>query len=88
MTPRQREMARHALGLPNPRGRSYRNRYVAAYMPGPVIDDWDAMVKAGDAERMSTIYSGGVRYWLTEQGARKALNDGETLCPEDFPKIA
>ena len=43
LTPAQLELARHALGLPNDRRRSYRNRYLA----GGGSPEWDAMVEAG-----------------------------------------
>jgi hypothetical protein len=85
MTPTQRRLARHALGLPNSRRCSYRNRFIAAYAPG-AYDEWCRMEDAGLAERSRNIRdSATVRFWLTESGARAALNPGETLCPEDFP---
>jgi hypothetical protein len=85
MTPRQRKLARHALGLPNAARRSYRNHYVAAYAAGP-YDDWAAMVDAGEAGAAPAIRNGRQRFWLTEKGARAALDPGETLCHEDFPE--
>ena len=84
----QRELARHALGLPNKAKRSYRNRFVA----GDDHEDfaqWEEMVKNGDAIKRdgSTVPFGGDHiYYLTEQGARKALLRGEKLCSEDFPQ--
>jgi hypothetical protein len=44
------------------------------------------MVAAGDATE-AAFGSGGDRwmYALTKQGALKALEEGETLDPEDFP---
>jgi hypothetical protein len=86
-TDKQIELSRHALGLDGRRKQSYRNRYCI----GPGSDDyetWEAMVAAGDATKRdgSTIPMGGMNlYYLTEQGARKALKRGEKLCPEDFP---
>lgn len=77
MSPKQRELARHALGLDNPdaKGRSYRNRYVS-YTGHP---EWDAMVKSGEAcLEVNT-------YYLRREGAEAALNPGESLDPEDFP---
>lgn len=70
-------LARHALGLSNPKskGKSYRNRYIS----GMRIEDFDRMVARDLAE-----YNRGV-YWLTRKGAELALLDGETLCHEDFP---
>ncbi|PXW75938.1 hypothetical protein C7451_106102 [Blastomonas natatoria] len=87
MTSEQIELARHALGLDGQRKRSYRNRYVT----GPGGSDhpaWLAMVEAGDAKKRdgSTLPFGGDDiFWLTRQGAEKALRKGEKLCPEDFP---
>lgn len=83
MTPEQRALARHALGLPNAAQRSYRNRYFT----GPIDQHWDAMVDAGEA--MVEPRSGGQRmFWLTRNGAMAALDAGESLCPEDFPEVA
>lgn len=88
LTPAQKKLARHALGLDNPdaRGKSYRNRYFA-----PIIGDdtceWHAMKDAGYAEIASgrAGVSTGPMFYLTETGARLALNNGERLCSEDFP---
>jgi hypothetical protein len=86
MTPRQRELARHALGLDGRRSQSYRNRFVA----GPDHDDfedWELMVARRLAGRRSgdQMLGGSDLFWLTYRGALQALNDGETLDPEDFP---
>lgn len=86
MTPKQRDLARHALGLPNRNRRSYRNRFFASYTPGGDYEQWEEMREAGYAER-ARVSPDGRRYgfWLTESGALAALNKGESLCPEDFP---
>jgi len=85
MTPAQRGLARHALGLPNDRRRSYRNRYFVA-AAGDVFDAWQAMVAAGDAADMPiTSMRNSVGFELTRQGALAALCQNESLCPEDFP---
>lgn len=86
MTPAQIELARHALGLPNRRRKSYRNHFVT----GAGLDshaEWLAMVEAGHARRRSgsAITGGDDLFWLTRAGARLALEPGERLCPEDFP---
>lgn len=86
MTPRQKELARHALGLDGRRKQSYRNRFWAG--PGhDDFEDWQAMVAAGLA--LVSEPAAGHRpdhaFWLTRPGATAALNKGETLCPEDFP---
>lgn len=85
MTPEQRKMARHALGLKDGRTVSYRNRYAAAL--GTTIElEWDEMVQRGWAERGAdgtTI----VRFCLTEAGAQAVLEPGERLDREDFPTL-
>lgn len=87
-TQAQTDLARHALGLPNRKRRSYRNRFVAG--PGHSdYDDWQAMVERGDARRRagSALTGGDELFWLTRQGAQAALKRGEKLCPEDFPSL-
>lgn len=86
MTPEQIELARHALGLPNKRRKSYRNHFVCG--PGHSdFDNWVAMTDTGWAKsRNGTPLSGGDPvFWLTREGAAKALKRGETLDAEDFP---
>lgn len=83
MTPKQRELARHALGLTDGRKLSYRNYYVAALHSFHEME-WDDLVRAGMAERGSDRKS-SVGFCLTEAGARAAINSGEVLDPEDFP---
>src|SRR5579872_5970530 len=86
MTTKQRELARHALGLPNKMRMSYRNRFVA----GDGHDDhadWMQMVAEGNAEmcdRSRIPFGGDDLFWLTEAGARQALNPREKLDREDF----
>lgn len=87
MTPAQRELARHALGLTNGRRKSYRNHFVA----DPGSDDhehWNALEKAGLARVQRRVdWIGGCDcFWLTREGAVLALNDGESLDDEDFPE--
>lgn len=83
MTPRQRELARHALGLPNRTMRSYRNRFSCG--EGANHDVWTALVDRGIAggEPGSPLSF----FWLTPAGAMAALDRGESLCPEDFPAV-
>lgn len=83
LTHRQRSLARHALGLPNDRNVSYRNRFLCPYAPGS-YDQWSAMVDAGLAS-CGPVLNGERSFWLTHEGAELALDPGETLCPEDFP---
>lgn len=85
MSPEQRELARHALGLPNKRWRSYRNHFVTG--PGSKdYDNWAAMVEAGEARRRpgSPLSGGDDIFWLTRAGAEAALDPRERLDPEDF----
>lgn len=89
MSPEQRELARHALGLPNKRRRSYRNHFVT----GEGSTDhphWVAMVGAGEAWRRpgSPLTGGDDLFGLTRLGAEAALDKREGLDPEDFPERA
>lgn len=86
LTDKQRELARHALGLPNARRQSYRNHFVT----GPGSSDyvaWQAMVAAGFATRRagSPLTGGDDLFRLNRAGAELALIGRERLCPEDFP---
>lgn len=87
MTPEQIKLARHALGLPNEKGRSYRNRFdVPPAHPSHAL--WWAMVQAGDAEsvpsRRGAPQLSNDRFRLTLVGAGKAVAPGEKIDPEDF----
>jgi hypothetical protein len=84
MTPRQIELARHALGLPNDRHRSYRNSYVVEKGTSR-SKEWKAMVAAGIAESREGLNSSMAVFWLTKEGATAALKPGESLDAEDFP---
>jgi len=81
----QRELARHALGLPNDRRRSYRNRYYVA--PGaPAWWSWRALVDAGLALfEAGPACRGSDLFMLTRTGAEAALAPSESLDLEDFP---
>lgn len=84
MTPTQKLMARHALGLPNDKRRSYRNYYTAP-LGSATEAAWDGLVSMGFAhrgEKPSTL----ARYCMTYKGARAVLYPGETLDTEDFPE--
>lgn len=81
MTPRQIELSRHALGLPNKECRSYRNRFIA----GPGHHDyaeWMAMVDEGAAKKLA--FQSSSLFYLTRAGAEQTLQLGEKLDPEDF----
>ena len=86
MTPKQIDLARHALGLPNKGNQSFRNRFCA----GPGHRDyaeWERMVRSG----VATVYpKGGAlggqdTFSITAYGAMEALRGAETLSSEDFP---
>jgi hypothetical protein len=84
MSPDHLALARHALGLPNTRGRSYRNRFFAS--KGSLNwDDLHDMVALGlmNAEDVGEQ----THFWLTRLGAEEALQAGETLDTEDFPDV-
>lgn len=84
MTTEQRDLARHALGLPNASRKSYRNYFCT----DPDHPEWMALVAEGLAmmnKRPAGICSGNVFFHLTRRGALLALDRGERLCGEDFP---
>jgi hypothetical protein len=88
MTPKQIELARHALGLPNKRRCSYRNHFVTG--PGSSDwDDWQAMVTAGYACRHEprALFGGDYCFCLTRAGADAALKSGERLDSEAWPSV-
>lgn len=86
MTPAQRELARHALGLPNAARRSFRNRYFAG-AGGAAEEQWRQMVAAGEAEGDQPGHKASSTFFcLTRKGAELALDTRESLCPEDFPQ--
>lgn len=85
MTPTQRKLARHALGLKDGQLQSFRNRYYA-YESTPTGRSWLAMIKAGEATAEAVVTGRSLRlFQLTQHGALLALDPGETLDPEDFP---
>lgn len=75
----KRELARHALGLKYGQKKSYRN-YFETSEDGPDRIDWLNMVSSGLASQSSRTL-----FHMTYKGAQWALDQGETLCPEDFP---
>lgn len=91
MTPRQRELARHALGLNEVtvERKSYRNRF-HTHNESPDWKEWNKMVENGDATRTLMKRKNGKRppdylFEMTHEGAVKALKPGESLCREGFP---
>lgn len=88
MTPRQIELARHALGLRPGCLVSRRNNFVAAPDTAD-FDDWIAMMHAGHAERRGVMLTYG--WWvfkLTRAGAERALMQGDVLDPGDWPETS
>lgn len=88
MTPQQITLARHALGLPNRQNTSYRNRFCASNGHSSHAT-WEQMVKSGAAtvQRHAGGLGGQDTFSLTQDGAKAALQAGESLCPEDFPEV-
>jgi len=88
MTPKQIELARHALGFQEGKKLkvSYRNRFVTD-ADSDDGKEWMQMVRAGHAARVTGIESlGGMDFfYLKRSGALSVLKKGETLCREDFP---
>lgn len=89
MTLEQIELARHALGLPNKRNCSYRNRFVTG-AGGADFLIWEQMVTNGVARKRkgSALTGGDDLFFLTTVGAIEALKPGEKLDREDFPRTA
>ena len=85
MTDEQIELARHALGLPNKRNRSYRNHFVASAGHAD-FNNWADMVEKGFARsrKGSQLSGSDPVFWLTWAGASRALRRGELLDPDDF----
>ncbi len=82
MNETQLHLARHALGLPNARNRSYRNRYFTV-QKDEAFNAWLGLFDrqlAGSQDAGERVF-----FWLTRRGAEAALKAGESLCPEDFP---
>lgn len=87
MTDRQRELARHALGLPNQQNTSYRNRFCAGLGHGDYAD-WLNMVEAGYAVRQTgTIWGDDEMFYLTLKGALLARDKKEHLSAEDTKEM-
>jgi hypothetical protein len=88
LTKVQRGLARHALGLSKGKRTSFRNYFVtgeksADYQP------WMDMVQMNAARRRkgSALTGGDDIFWLTEAGARAALDRDEKLDPKVFPHV-
>lgn len=88
MTPVQRNLARHAIGLDGRHKQTWRNHFVTGE-GSTDYPHWVAMVEAGLATRRkgSVLTGGDDLFRLTRAGAEMALNRGETLDPETFPVV-
>lgn len=88
MTPKQRDLARHALGLDGRRRQSYRNHFVTGEGSTDHLH-WLALVEAGHAWRRagSQLTGGDDLFRLTKAGAELALDSGESLNPHDFAAV-
>jgi hypothetical protein len=83
MNPRQREMARHALGLPNRINESYRNHFCIG-QDGAGYSDWQDLVAKGFAVKAHGGDSWvGDFFYLTLKGARAVLLPKEHISRED-----
>lgn len=89
MTPVQRDLARHALGLSSRCKESYRNYFVTGE-ESTDHPDWLAMVEAGYATRRAgSILTGGDDFFrLTRAGADLALNPGDSLNTQEFQAVS
>jgi hypothetical protein len=87
MTDEQRKLARHALGLPNKKNTSYRNRFCTGE-GSTDFPHWEAMVAQEDATKRTGPHWGGDNmYYLTLQGALAARDPKEHLSREDTAQM-
>lgn len=83
MTQWQKELARHALGLPNPRNESYRNHFCTD-SGSEEHREWEKLVSEGMAvKRTGTMWGGSDMFHLTLKGALEAREPKEHLSRED-----
>jgi hypothetical protein len=86
ITPEQRRLARHALGLDQSQ-ESYRNGY-SAIRGSEQHRDWMALRQRGLAEvHFRPKHDPLDDFSLTHFGALAVLEPGETLDQEDFPGL-
>jgi hypothetical protein len=81
LTPRERELARHALNFD---GTTAKLSGVTCDIPSDEYDVWRGLLRRLLAE--SWHYASSADFCLTRAGALAALEPGETLDREDFPK--
>lgn len=87
LNPKQRELARHALGLTGSCRMSYRNYFSTGAGCADHVA-WNEMVELGAAvaHRAVKMCAGDDVFCLTRLGAETVLNRGEKLSSEDFPE--
>jgi hypothetical protein len=85
VTENQKELGRHALGLPNNHRTSFRNHFCAGVDHSDYAD-WMDMVQKGYATRRkgNEITGGDDVFWLTKAGAIRCLMPSENLDEADF----
>ncbi|MER9056481.1 hypothetical protein [Mesorhizobium sp. M0910] len=88
MTPVQRDLARHAIGLDGRHKQSFRNHFVTGEGSAD-HPHWLAMVESGHAtrRRCSILTGGDDLFRLTRAGAELVLDPGESLNPDAFPAV-
>lgn len=82
MTPKQRTLARHALGLPNKKKTAYRNHF-CINSDSPDYSEWESLVSKKMAVK-ACVREGwsGDFFYLTLSGAKNALWGDEHLSRE------
>jgi hypothetical protein len=87
LTEKQRDFARHALGLPNKNNMTYRNHFCVGE-GGDGYEDWEDLVSKGMAVK-AIGGSGWVGdfFYLTLEGARAVLLPKEHISREDAEKM-
>lgn len=87
MTKAQKQLARHALGLPNKKNTSYRNHFCIG-KSGDGYEDWLKMVSQGEAVRQTGPHWGGAdMFYLTLKGALAARDTKEHISREDAAQM-
>ena len=87
ITPKQRDLMRHALGLPNKKNETYRNHFCLAE-GGDGYTDLEDLVTRGLAVKAKGGASWvGDFFYLTLNGARAVLTPKEHISREEAEKM-
>ena len=87
MSDKQRELARHALGLPNEQNTTFRNHYCVG-PENPDYAKWEDLVEKGLAVKALGGQNWcGDFFYLTLEGAREVLLPDEHISREDAEKM-